>query len=161
MKIHPREPELVLAISYRDRLICRDCDRPYRSTRAGFTKHFFCQLSRIKKKKEKFSQRETYSEEIRDEDKREENAGRWEGGRWWRRGNWFCITKPVVRDNERRSVSAHLLYELSNYIIIRRRPRSATRDATGGSLNSITRRFSRETKSSLLRRDPLPQDVPQ
>lgn len=148
------EPELVLAaaISYQkphDRLICRDCDRPYRSTRAGFTKRFFCPLSRKKEKRKIFAAitRETYSE-IRDEGdgKGGKRARAWvdekglmtkrklvlhykAGGPW----QWEMLRK-------REYASAHLLYELSNYIIIRRRPRSATRgDATGGSLNSITR----------------------
>lgn len=62
----------------------------------------------------------------------------------------------MVRDNEalrkREYASAHSLYELSNYIIIRDRPRSGCEmHITGGSLNLISRQFSRETKFLSLR----------
>lgn len=127
------KPELVVAAAITYRETVRSINIPrlhrlYHSTRAGFAKRFFCPLSR---KGEKFSQRlrerHTAWFEMRATGKGENaRAETWRG--WWWRGNWFCITKPVVRDNEalrkREYACAHSLYELSNYIIIRGRPRS-------------------------------------
>lgn len=126
--------------------------RLFRSTRAGSSKRFPFVRSLAEKK----SFRRDYATDTQAGLEEERVAGRWERGDYGEIG--FALQSRwsvTMGHSASASTRALIRYELSNYMIIR--GLRSRRDAPGGSLNSISRRFSRRNEFSPLSwRDSVP-----